>query len=204
MKLIYLSIITCGLILMGCKKTETPVPIGKTFTVNASSTTQWAYFSFAKGDTVEVNRPDTSIAWDLAFNQSNIRTNSGLSGKGTGGAYNSGKVGTNGFPQLKLVSNTATFTKDDSIFVYDERGNQVKIIGNNIFNGITNNWYDYNSTSHVLTSKNQVYIIRTATNKYAKFLISSFYNPKNPSITTGLGYYTFTYFYQPNGSDTLQ
>jgi hypothetical protein len=203
MKLIYLSIITCGLILMGCQKTETPTPTGKTFMVIATDSIKWVYFSFAQGDTIQVSRPDTSTAWDLAFNQSYIKTNSGLSGKGSGGANNSGKVGTNGFSQLTQVSDTATFTKDDSIFVYDDRGKQIKIIGNNIFNSTVNNWYNYNSTTHVVTSMNVVYIIRTASNKYAKFLINSFYNPKNPVITDP-GYITFTYFYQPNGSKTLQ
>ena len=84
-KLLYISILAVGIFISSCKKTETPTPIGKTFTVVDTSFTKWVYFSFTKGDTLQVSRPDTSTAWDLSFQRANIKTNSGLSGVGNGG-----------------------------------------------------------------------------------------------------------------------
>jgi hypothetical protein len=202
MKLLYISILLSGIIFTSCKKDNTtPASTNKTFMVIATSSKNWVYFSFAKGDTIQVSRPDTSTAWDIAFQKVNMKTNSGLSGKGIGGADNSGKIGTSGFSQLITVSDTSKFLADDSVMVQDDRGNNIRIIGNSVLT--TPIWYNYNLSTNVLTSKGIVYIIKTATGKYAKFLITNFYNPKDPSIT-GEDYYTFTYFYQPNGSKTLQ
>lgn len=201
MKFIYLSIIACGLLLMSCNKTETPTPVGKTFMVNASSFTNWVYFSFAKGDTIQVSNTDTSTAWDLSFQRFAIKTNSGASGNGSGGAYNSGKTGTNGFESLITVPELAVFTVDSATTLYGEQGSPENL---NV-NTLLSNWYNYDTVYHKLPSKNLIYIIRTATNKYAKLLIDSYYNPKDPNyLTTGSGYITITYFYQQNGSKTLQ
>ncbi len=200
MKLLYITIVAYAMMLMGCKKTESTTPIGKTFTIIDTSFTKWVYFSFAKGDSLQISRPDTSTAWDLAFQRTNIRTNSGFSGKGTGGASNSGKTGASGFTQLVLVSDTTTFITDNLNILPGEEGVNDTLVTNPLLSL----WYNYNSTTHVLTTMNTVYIIRTATNKYAKFLINSYYNPKDANIITSSGYFTFTYFYQPNGSKTLQ
>jgi len=196
---IILVLIGASLLYFSCKK-ENNTNNGTTFTINATSFTRWVYFSFAKGDTIQISNADTSTVWDLAFQRTNIRTNSGLSGKGTGGASNSGKTGTSGYTQLIEVSDTATFLTDNLNILPGEQGLNDTLVTNPLLS----NWYNYNMTTHVLTTMNIVYIIRTATNKYAKFLINSYYNPKDANIITSSGYFTFTYFYQPNGSKTLQ
>jgi hypothetical protein len=55
-------------------------------TVDASNYNDWIYFSFSSASTVEVENPESSLDWDVAFQRKHIRTNSGLSGLGDGGA----------------------------------------------------------------------------------------------------------------------
>ena len=56
-------------------------------TIPATSYSEWIYFSFNSNDIIEINNPETSLEWDLAFQRNHIKTNSGLSGPGGGGGY---------------------------------------------------------------------------------------------------------------------
>ena len=76
------------------KKEPAPAPQGGAKEVkylDASDQQKWVYFSFEKG-VVEVADPQASNDWDLAFNRYHVRTNSGTSGKGQGGAYKTDKT----------------------------------------------------------------------------------------------------------------
>ena len=55
-------------------------------TVSATSYSDWVYYSFENHNIVFVDNPESSLDWDLAFQRKHIRTNSGLSGPGYGGA----------------------------------------------------------------------------------------------------------------------
>ena len=63
-----------------------PLVNAKQATVDASKG-QWKYFSFTTGKEVEVKDPMASSDWDIAFNRFYVKTNSGVSGKGKGGAF---------------------------------------------------------------------------------------------------------------------
>ena len=52
---------------------------------------KYVYFSFNKG-VVEVSDPQASNDWDIAFNRYYVKTNSGTSGKGQGGALKTDKT----------------------------------------------------------------------------------------------------------------
>ena len=52
--------------------------------INASAYNKWIYFSFETGNTLEINNPESSLDWDIAFKKNHIRTNGGLSGIGQG------------------------------------------------------------------------------------------------------------------------
>ena len=54
--------------------------------INASSYTNWVYYSFDTHSTIEIDDPENSLEWDIAFQRKHIKTNSGLSGIGSGGA----------------------------------------------------------------------------------------------------------------------
>ena len=55
-------------------------------TIPATSYSEWVYFSIDSNSVIVVDEPQNSFEWDLAFQRKHIRTNSGLSGPGEGGA----------------------------------------------------------------------------------------------------------------------
>ena len=56
-------------------------------TIPATSYYDWIYFSIEDNSTIEIQNPESSLDWDLAFQRKHIKTNSGLSGPGYGGAF---------------------------------------------------------------------------------------------------------------------
>lgn len=84
---------------------------------------KYVYFSFNKG-VVEVTDPMTSNDWDIAFNRYHVKTNSGTSGKGQGGALRTeGKD----FAALKTAPTAgylADIEKEVSSFAGGKGGNQ--------------------------------------------------------------------------------
>ena len=56
-------------------------------TIPSTSYSDWIYFSVSQNSIIEVEDPENSMEWDLAFQRKHIRTNSGLSGPGNGGAF---------------------------------------------------------------------------------------------------------------------
>src|SRR4051812_30139498 len=58
-----------------------------TVVIDATSEDAWVYFSFATGAVVKTpEKPGESLAWDIAFQRYNMKTNGGVSGKGQGAA----------------------------------------------------------------------------------------------------------------------
>jgi len=204
-KLLYISILLIGIIFTSCKKdSTTPSLTGKTFVVKALSETNWVYFSFDKGDSISVTDPANSTDWDLAFERYKIKTNSGKSGKGLGGVFDSGKTNQSGFDSLTLVPSTAVFAVDDSVTVYgyDIVKNVPTVdeeVMSNLFYGAFAQ--QHSATTTLLVSRNQIFIVKTAKGNYAKMWLKSYYNDLDG--TTG-GYDKFTYTYQPDGSKNLK
>lgn len=91
-KLIIASCLALSACFVSCDKSkDTPTVTQETVknaVVNASDYAKWVYFSFEKGAIVELSEAEakTSLDWDLAFHRYDIRTNSGKSGQGQGGA----------------------------------------------------------------------------------------------------------------------
>ena len=158
----------------------------------------WIYFSLSQGKELtginEENR-ESNKTWDLAFNRYNVRTNSGLSGKGKGGAADTGKT--------KMSEVT---TVPDLTFEVDEMGKITsKFTGSGVeeidspLNKKLSKAIDFQGPPPTYTPNNHVYIVRTADGKYAKIKIENFYNDEGKS-----GFVTFTYVYQPDGSINLK
>lgn len=88
----FLSIAAMLLALAACnKKTDDPTPAGNY--VDATSKTDWHYFSLAKGAVVGSGAEADNAAWaargdwDLAVRRFNIRTNGGAFSSNKGGVY---------------------------------------------------------------------------------------------------------------------
>ena len=184
-------------LLSACKKESNMQPVqAQTFEVNSTNSTQWKYFSFATNDTVSVADPANSTAWDLAFQRYRIRTNGGLSGNGAGSAANSYLKGQTGFDALSIVPDTATFVKDASISIAVQQGYATYIVNPKIYD-----WFslEFSAEGTQIIPTDYIFVVKTATGKYAKVWFKSYYSAENVS-----GYVTFQYKYQPDGSKNLQ
>ena len=222
----YKSIFTVALLLMtglftltSCdNKNNTPEPSQGTVKEYTQSRTtdvngEWVYFSFATGKEVEgvteANYKER-LDWDLAFNTFFIRTNSGQSGKGKGGAH------------MTFKTNLAAVTeapKDDYLTddTYQLLGYGRGIIrkrstANVELSGISDiktepkieiklgkavSFYGAPPT-YVYKASDNIFVIRTADGKYAKVKFISYKNAEGKP-----GYITFQYVYQPDGSTNL-
>lgn len=174
------------------KDTNEPTDIeAKEFTINAVSYDQWMYFSFETGDTFRLEDPYNSDAWDLAFQRYHLKTNSGTSGKGMGGAISKGKVA---FESIT--------TADDSGYITDDSLKILKM-GGDVF--ITANhelakWGALDTTAMppVFVPADNIMIVKSAKGKYAKVWLKSFYSNEGAS-----GFVRMKYLYQPDGSKKL-
>lgn len=80
---------------------ETPVTDSTVYLSSSQTTDPWKYFSFKNGF-VELTEEEaaTSLEWDIAFQRFYIRTNSGTSGKGKGGALDMNKTAFDEVPNV--------------------------------------------------------------------------------------------------------
>jgi hypothetical protein len=180
-----------------CKKEDTnPAIQSRTFEINSSSSIAWKYFSFEKNDTVIITDPAASTDWDLAFQRYRIKTNGGLSGSAMGSAANSYKKGQAGFDALTSVSDTASFTDDGSIQIAVQQGFATYIVNPELYT-----WFaiELAALGTQIVPSDFVYLVKTATGKYAKVWFKSYYSATNLS-----GHVTMQYKYQPDGSKQLE
>ncbi len=157
----------------------------------------WIYFSFKEGKEVNVSEDThtTDATWDLAFNRYNIRTNSGLSGNGKGGAYDAGAV------EFASVQSAPT-----SGYVIDTKY-EISDIGTGFppptkmstANVELCKAIGFTGPPPAYTPNEHVYVVKTADGKYAKVIFTSFYDDKGNS-----GFISFTYAYQSNGTVSLK
>jgi hypothetical protein len=182
---------------LACDKEDTNTPIdSQTTEINSTNANTWKYFSFDKNDTVSIADPANSLEWDIAFQRYRIRTNSGLAGNGMGGAANSYSTGQTGFDALRTVSDTSTFATDTSVDIAVQMGFATYII-----NPVLYTWFtlEFAAQGTQIVPTDYIYIVRTATGKYAKIWFKSYYSATNAS-----GYINFQYKYQPDGSKNLE
>ena len=142
------------------------------YTVDASSSSDWAYFDFSRGSVVEDPEPGE---WDLAFQRFYIVANGGLGFAGRGGLQDLGAV------------------PFDS--VVPPRGYVATEAGRDTTNAATAEWYEYSFTSHLLTPRPRTYAVRTADGRYGKLEVVGYYCPGARP-----GCLTFRYAYQGDGS----
>ena len=131
-------------------------------TIDASSREEWVYVRLGAG-VVEVADAASSDDWDLALQRAAIRTNSGSSGPGAGGARSAGIV--------ELASVTETDTVGfavDALEPSSSPGGEPSSI-----NPVLGDWFDYDISTHVVTPKDVVWIVRTARGEYGRLRIWS-------------------------------
>ena len=155
---------------------------------------KYTFYSL-ENNAIVSNTDSASAKWDLAFMSTRILTNGGTSGPALGGAF----IYYGLFDELKTIP-------VDSVFKTDNAPNYA------ITTGSGKGWYTYDQLTSLITPlAGRVLVIRTASGKYAKMEITSYYKggvtlPVSASDSEKLTkqrYYTFRYSYQSNGSKTF-
>ena len=156
---------------------------------------KYTFYSLEKNAIVP-NTDSATTKWDIAFLATRIITNGGTSGSGLGGAY----IQTGLFDDLKTISADSVFKTDNAPTSYA------------ITSGSGKGWYTYDGLNNLITPlAGRVLVIRTASGKYAKMEITSYYKggvtlPASASDADKLNkqrYYTFRFAFQPNGTKTF-
>lgn len=153
----------------------------------------WIYYSLEKGKEVSIDEAThaESTEWDLAFNRYNVRTNSGKSGKGNGGAM----ITTfKSFSDCKAVP-AGDFTVDADYEISDIGEGFPPPTKISTANEVLCKAITFAGPPPTYTPSDYVFIVRTATGKYAKFMAMSFYDKEANS-----GIYSFKYVLQDDGS----
>ncbi len=169
----------------------------------------WSFFSFDKGEVIGTCDAMDSVAydvwqkridWDLAFHRQNMKSNSGVSGNGKGGIME--------YPQ-NIFDFDAVFEAPEEGYltdvadsvVYDMSQMAAGFIGY-AYTGVnpaTKDWAVLTDMmSGLWTYAQKVFIVRTATGKYAKIHLMNFKSEKGASGTI-----TMKYVYQSDGSTNL-
>ncbi len=141
----------------------------------------WGYFDFSAGQAVSPGNPQSSTNWDLAFHSYEIAQNSGPNGPGQCAA----------FPAFGEMSEP---TDIESLLRHPSGAPLFPDYVTSVFNGdLTDDeaqWYDYNPTTHQISARDRVYLVKTETANY-KLQIGSYYANINGVPTSG--YYAFVW-----------
>lgn len=173
----------------------TPLEATTVTDLNAVSTKNYTFFSFSE-NAVVANSDSATTKWDIGFRGTTIILNSGTSGPGNA----AGQIVDNIFDEL-------TTAPADG---YAVDGATKAILGSD--------WYTYTGEAPtgpkhaILPIAGKVLVLKTATGKYVKVEVLSYYLG-NPNTTTttfadltarpASRYYTFRFLYQPDGSTNL-
>lgn len=138
--------------------------------INASDSMSWVYVQLSSGKEVMPQDPQNSTDWDLALQRFQIKVNGGISGKG--GVEVALVTGIT-FPALATAPQSGYVTdKQDSAdedsdpdYAFVQQGT----------------WYNYTAMTHLLTPKDQVYVVRATTGAHYKLQMSGYYDQAGSS-----------------------
>lgn len=133
--------------------------------VDASSRTDWVYYSFSFNRMVTPTTPENASDWDLGFRRHVIKSNSGVSG--------SGKVTVAYIDDQPFDSIQQAPTKE---YITDKAdGDDADEDPDTAFL-VDQSWYVYNPQTHALTPRARVYILKDADEQYYKIQFLSYTN----------------------------
>ena len=161
-------------------------PIGLeplTFTIDATNREAWTYFSFASGDTVNVEDAENSEAWDIGFQRTQVKLNGGISGPGMGSVVMLTETTFEAVTEAPVDGYLADTEDTLAIVPQSEKG-----------------WYIYTGPpAHwILPLENRVFVIKAADGTFAKVRFIGYY--KDNENKKDSGFVTFEYVHQPDGS----
>lgn len=178
------ALLIAGSLIQACFKAETSVPsktlIEKYKTIEADTSVHFVFFSFEQSKVLAFTDSPTA-RWDVAFKDSVLLTNNGVSGPGKGG----GLVFKGVYDDIPCFPDTVAIDIDST---------QAR--------AINTTWFENDpTTSLIKLIPARTILIRTGNGKFAKMEVMKFYDEKNGVKRRGL--YTFRYTYQSNGTKQL-
>ncbi len=130
------------------------------YTVDARSKQEWILFDFTTGELVDGDF--TTPGWDIALKRTKLLTNSGVTNpSGPGGAFDLGEVPL----EEATVPDTASFSVD-ILAGEDEDEPENPDIGG---------WYSYSFIKHIVSVKDNTYLVRTGEDRDALVQFDSYY-----------------------------
>ncbi len=153
------------------------------YMIDAHSYEEWTYFSFSSGSAIEVSDPASSLDWDLGFQRLKIRANCGTSGPGNGGVKNMGVIDFDSLTEAPAEE----YAVDEVLTLFPGSPHEETVS----VNPEMIDWYNMTGgMPPTITSKKEVFVVRTADGKYAKIQLLDYYDKEGHS-----GFVTFKYVY---------
>ncbi|OYT12040.1 MAG: hypothetical protein B6I18_01995 [Bacteroidetes bacterium 4572_112] len=158
---------------------------------NNEKVDHWVYYSFdtkAEVSGIDSSNFQTSDKWDIAFHSRHVRLNGGTSGIGLAEAFDAGVVDWESI--TKEVENGYTKDVFEDDILYAGNGPTGPIMVGTDLNMVFENAFDFDANTHPPTynANKNVYIFRTREGKYAKIMLTDYYNDMGES-----GYISFDY-----------
>lgn len=126
-----------------------------------ADTGDWVYLRAGTG-IVTTDSPLEDLGWDLAVRRTEIRTNSGASGAGRGGA----REDMSGVAFADLTEASTFDFRVDEVVDTGMPGRDPSPL-----NPVLADWYDYDPSTHSVTPGDRTYIVRTANGDHAKLRV---------------------------------
>ena len=125
-------------------------------TIPATSYSDWIYFSIEDNSVVDIDNSQNSSDWDLAFQRKHIRTNSGMSGSGAGGAYvDSSKVWSSDWGTMNEIPDNIDWVEDKEL--YDFYDLQTHTFVKGVKNPALNAWGWFNESYQLIPTNYVMY-----------------------------------------------
>ena len=125
-------------------------------TIPATSYSDWVYFSVYQNSVVSIDDPENSLEWDFAFQRKHIKTNSGLSGIGNGGAYVDSTMNwSDQWSSITSIPNDLDWSEDTTL--YDFYDLQTHTFVEGIKNPALNAWGWFNDTYQLVPTNYVMY-----------------------------------------------
>ena len=155
----------------------------RTATIDASDRESWVYFSFRIDAIVEPDVAASEASWDLALLRTQLGTQSGTSGEGEGGAFESDDA----FDDIDVPVDD--FDVDEELPLPGPPGS-----GTYSGNPALATWYDYDGATMTVSPRDAAFVIRTADGNFVKAQVTGWDD----------GTYTIRWAYAGAGRDRLR
>lgn len=139
-------------------------------TINASCEENWVYLNLSDKTEVSPETPEDSVQWDIGFQRFKIKSNGGISGS------------------QNVMITVVTDTAFEDLTQAPISGYLIDAVDSDDEDEdpdtpflAPNAWYAYDEETHILTPKNQIYVIQSVAGNYFKIQMIDYYDEAGTS-----------------------